>query len=272
MKERFTVNRIFDYILFVIFILVFLFLTSPIVMLFIKGTAAIPVCLKSKEVIFSIFLSLRTSLISTACCLLLAVPAAYYVLGIKRLKKIIIRILCIPMSLPHIVSGIALLLLLGRMGMGDFLNNYLNIDFIFTTQGIVLAQIFVNLPFAFRQILASFEDMNKKKIFVAKTLGCNNIQVFYYIIIPLLKNSLLSVIIMTWCRALGEYGAVIMIAGATKMKTEIIPTSIMLNMSTGELDLAIGISAILIIISVTCMIVFEYLFNKQDKGRKYAEN
>lgn len=173
------------------------------------------------------------------------------------------------MSLPHIVSGIALLLLFGRMGIGDFLNNYLNIDFIFTRQGIILAQIFVNLPFAVKQTVTAFEDINKKVLFVAKTLGCNDIQVFLYIILPLLKNTLLSVIIMTWTRALGEYGAVIMVAGATKMKTEIIPTSIMLNMSTGDLDLAIGISAVLIIISISCMLIFEYLFNK---GKKYAEN
>lgn len=272
MKEKFTVNKVFDYFLFIIFILVFLFLTSPIVMLIIKGAAAIPVSLKSREVIFSIFLSLKTSLISTAFCMFLAVPCAYSIFRMKKFKSIIMHILCIPMSLPHIVSGIALLLLFGRMGIGDFLYNYLNIDFIFTRQGIVLAQIFVNLPFAVKQIMISFEDMNKKMIFVAKTLGCNDMQVFWHIVIPLLKNTLLSVIIMTWSRALGEYGAVIMIAGATKMKTEIIPTSIMLNMSTGDLDLAVGISAVLIIISVSCMIIFEYLFNKENKGKKYAEN
>ena len=269
MKGKFAVNKIFHYILFMIFILVFIFLTSPIIMLIIKGAAAVPVCLKSKEIRFSIFLSLRTSVISTVFCIVTAIPSAYFIFETEKFKKIIIQILCIPMSLPHIVSGIALLLLFGRMGIGDFLNNYLNIDFIFTRQGIILAQIFVNLPFAVKQTVTAFEDINKKVLFVAKTLGCNDIQVFLYIILPLIKNTLLSVIIMTWARALGEYGAVIMVAGATKMKTEIIPTSIMLNMSTGDLDLAIGISAVLIIISISCMLIFEYLFNK---GKKYAEN
>ena len=269
MKGKFTVNKIFYYVLFLIFILVFLFLTSPILMLIIKGAAAIPVCLGSREIRFSIFLSLRTSVISTFLCIGLAVPTAYFIFKMNKFKKIIIQILSVPMSLPHIVSGIALLLLFGRMGMGDFLNNYLNLDFVFARQGIILAQVFVNLPFAIKQTVTAFGDVNKKMLFAAKTLGCNDIQVFWHIILPLLKNSLLSVVVMTWARALGEYGAVIMVAGATKMKTEIIPTSIMLNMSTGDLDLAVGISAILIIISISCMIIFEYLFNK---GKKYAEN
>jgi len=67
---------------------------------------------------------------------------------------------------------------------------------------------------------------------------------------------------MTWSRALGEFGAVAMIAGSTRMKTEIIPTSIYLNMSTGDVDLAVGIAVILIIISLSCMTVFEVLFNR----------
>lgn len=268
MRKIFIINKIFDCIIFCIFIFVFLFLMFPLIMLIIRGISAVPFCLKSKEILFSIFLSLETSLISTTFCILLAVPSAYYIFNRQKFKKSIMQIMYIPMSLPHIVSGIALLLLFGRMGIGDFLSSYFNIDFIFTKQGIVLAQIFVNLPFAIKLFLVSLEEINEKMLFVSRTLGCTRIQVFYYIIIPLLKNSLLSVIIMTWSRSLGEYGAVIMVAGATKMKTEIIPTSIMINMSTGNLDLAIGISTILIIISVSCMCLFEYLFANKLKGRK----
>jgi len=72
---------------------------------------------------------------------------------------------------------------------------------------------------------------------------------------------------MTWSRALGEFGAVAMLAGSTRMKTEIIPTSIYLNMSTGDVDLAVGIAVILIIISLTCMTVFEVVFNREAKGK-----
>lgn len=272
MKNSNYINKIFNFILLMIFIIVFLFLSSPIIILLINGVPAVSKCLKSKEVLFAITLSLKTSLISTSLCILLGIPTAYFIYSRLILKKLITQILYIPMSLPHIVSGIGLLILFGRLGIGSFLSEYFKIDFIFTKQGIVLAQIFVNLPFAIKLLVVSFENISQKTLFVSRTLGCNKFQVFYYIILPLLKNGLLSAVIMIWCRALGEYGAVLMVAGTTKMKTEIIPTSIMLNMSTGDLDLAIGISSILIIISVTCMILFEYLFNNKKKEEIYVED
>ena len=90
MKGKFAVNKIFHYTLFMIFILVFIFLTSPIIMLIIKGAAAVPVCLKSKEIRFSIFLSLRTSVISTVFCIVTAIPSAYFIFKTEKFKKIII--------------------------------------------------------------------------------------------------------------------------------------------------------------------------------------
>ncbi len=94
-------------------------------------------------------------------------------------------------------------------------------------------------------------------IFVAHTLGCNSWEAFRFIILPNLKTGIISATVMTWSRALGEFGAVAMIAGSTRMKTEIIPTSIYLNMSTGDIDIAIGIAVILIFISLTCLMLFE---------------
>lgn len=141
------------------------------------------------------------------------------------------------MSLPHLVSGIALLLLFGRMGLGDFIYKILKLDFVFTKQGVVLAQVFVNLPLTIKILHTSLNESNEKMVFVARTLGCS------------------------------EFGAVAMIADSTRMKTEIIPTSIYLNMSTGDIDIAIGIAVILIFISLTCLMFFEIFFNREvDKN------
>ncbi|HIE4362260.1 TPA: ABC transporter permease subunit, partial [Clostridioides difficile] len=107
----------------------------------------------------------------------------------------------------------------------------------------------------------------EKMIFVARTLGCNSWEAFKFIILPNLKTGIISATVMTWSRALGEFGAVAMIAGSTRMKTEIIPTSIYLNMSTGDIDIAIGIAVILIFISLTCLMLFEIFFNREvDKN------
>lgn len=250
------------------FAIVFLFIISPLFMLIIKGLSYVPICLNSVEVQFAIVLSIKTSLISTIVCLLLAIPAAYF-LHITKLpfKKLLIQIINLPMSLPHLVSGIALLLLFGRMGIGDYLYKILKLDFVFTRQGIVLAQVFVNLPLTIKILLTSLNDGNEKMVFVARTLGCNRWEAFKFIILPNLKIGIISATVMTWSRALGEFGAVAMIAGSTRMKTEIIPTSIYLNMSTGDIDIAVGIAVILIFISLACLMFFEIFFNREvDKN------
>lgn len=237
-------------------------------MLIIKGISYVPICLKSVEVQYTITLSIKTSLISTIVCLLLAIPVAYF-LHITKLpfKKLIIQIINLPMSLPHLVSGIALLLLFGRMWIGDSIYKIFKLDFIFTKQGIVLAQVFVNLPLTIKILHTSLNESNEKMIFVARTLGCNSWEAFRFIILPNLKTGIISATVMTWSRALGEFGAVAMIAGSTRMKTEIIPTSIYLNMSTGDIDIAIGIAVILIFISLTCLMLFEIFFNREvDKN------
>ncbi|HGM3508199.1 TPA: ABC transporter permease [Clostridioides difficile] len=237
-------------------------------MLIIKGLSYVPICLNSMEVQYAIALSIRTSLISTIVCILLAIPTAYF-LHITKLpfKKLIIQIINLPMSLPHLVSGIALLLLFGRMGLGDFIYKILKLDFVFTKQGIVLAQVFVNLPLTIKILHTSLNESNEKMVFVARTLGCNSWEAFRFIILPNLKIGIISATVMTWSRALGEFGAVAMIAGSTRMKTEIIPTSIYLNMSTGDIDIAIGIAVILIFISLTCLMFFEIFFNREvDKN------
>ncbi|HBE9958001.1 TPA: ABC transporter permease [Clostridioides difficile] len=261
-------NKFFTTLLTGFFAIVFLFIVSPLLMLIIKGISYVPICLKSVEVQYAITLSIKTSLISTIVCLLLAIPVAYF-LHITKLpfKKLIIQIINLPMSLPHLVSGIALLLLLGRMGIGDSIYKIFKLDFIFTKQGIVLAQIFVNLPLTIKILHTSLNESNEKMIFVARTLGCNSWEAFRFIILPNLKTGIISATVMTWSRALGEFGAVAMIAGSTRMKTEIIPTSIYLNMSTGDIDIAIGIAVILIFISLTCLMLFEIFFNREvDKN------
>lgn len=257
-------NKIFDVLLTVFFVLVLLFIVSPLGVLIIRGLSYVPVCLGSEEVKFAIVLSMKTSFISTVICLILALPTSYF-LHTKNIpfKKLVVQVINLPMSLPHLVSGIALLLLFGKLGIGNDLKQIFNLDFVFTKQGIVLAQVFVNLSLTIKILNTALSESNEKMVFVARTLGCNSWQAFKYITLPNLKRGIISATVMTWSRALGEFGAVAMIAGSTRMKTEIIPTSIYLNMSTGDIDIAVGIAVILIIISITCMTIFEVLFNRE---------
>lgn len=232
-----------------------------------EGLSLLPEAIRTKEVQFAIGLSLQTSVMSTIICLLLAGPVAHYLYRAKY-RQLLMPILYLPLALPHIVSGVALLLFFGYMGIGEWLETWLNLSFIFTKEGIVLAQVFVNLPFAIRLITMGLEGLNHKQLFVARTLGANKYQCFYHVTLPLLKPTLISVVVLTWSRALGEFGAVLMVAGSTRMKTEILPTSIMLNLSTGDLDLALSIAVILMVISLSCSFIFEYIL-KPNKNVSY---
>ena len=254
---------------YLVLILTSLFLIVPLVMLIKEGVGYIAPSLSSEEVIFSILLSLKTTVIATLICILFAIPTSYRLyVGGGAFQRIMTNILYLPMSLPHLVSGMALLMLYGRRGIGDFLYNTFHIDFIFTQSGIVLALVFVNLPFAINMVLTTLEESNRKMVFVARTLGCNEVQAFFRITLPTISRTLISTTVMTWSRALGEFGAVIMVAGTTRLKTEVLPTAIYLNMATGDLDLASGISVILIIISLSCLLLFEVLLPAKPRKKK----
>ena len=251
-------NKIFNIILWLVLVLTIIFLIGPLIALLIQGIGYVKTALQSEEIIFSIKLSLKTSIISTVICLLVSIPASYTIYKSKY-KKVIENLIYTPMSLPHLVSGIALLLLFGNRGIGKFLVDNFNLDFVYTVNGIVLAQVFVNLSFSIQIILNALEEIDKKTIFVSRTLGCNELQSFIYIVIPSLKRGIMSSAVMNWSRALGEFGAVMMLAGTTRMRTEVLPTAIYLNMATGDLNLAIGTSIILITLSLVSMALFNAL-------------
>ncbi len=239
-----------------------LFLLIPLVLLVSRGINSVMTCIKSEEIIFSIRLSLITSSISTLLCLIISLPSSYCLARLsKGYDKIASVLIFLPMSLPHLVSGIALLLFLGNSGMGRMLSKF-GIEFVFTKKGIVAAQVFVNMPFMIKILKTAIEDSGSKMEFISRTLGCSRFQSFIYVVIPQIKSSILSSAVIVWSRALGEFGAVIMLAGTTRMKTEVLPTAIFLNMSTGDLDIAIGTATILISISLLSMLLFEIIERK----------
>lgn len=258
-------NRIFKYVLAIILILVTIFTFMPLGLLMVRGVCKIQDSLKSIEVIYAIKLSLVTSSISTLVSLILSLPVAYiFARNRSKFIKGLSFLIFLPMSLPHIVAGIALILFLGNQGIGSILAKF-GLDFVFTRSGIVLAQIFVNLPFMIKVLKTAIEESSGDMAFVSRTLGANSFQTFRYITIPLIRKSIISAVVITWSRAMGEFGAVMMLAGATSMKTEVIPTSIFMSMSTGDLSGAMGTATILILISFLSTILFEYI-NNRDRG------
>ncbi|MBN1166437.1 MAG: ABC transporter permease subunit [Methanospirillaceae archaeon] len=211
----------------------------------------------SHEIQFAIYLSLVTSLISTLLCILTAVPAAYALARYEFFGKITLKmVLDMPLALPPLVAGVGLLLFFGTTPLGQTLAE-IGLVFVFTPLGIIIAQYFVNLPFMLRIMRSTFESISPRYEYVAKTLGCSNIRAIWWVTIPMASNGLLAGSVITWAKGIGEFGAALMIAGATRMVTETLPISLFLNMSCGKLNYAMSAATILIVISVVSLYIFE---------------
>jgi molybdate transport system permease protein len=211
----------------------------------------------SSEILFAILLSLATASVSTFLCIIIGIPAAY---ALARYsfpgKNVVNAALDMPLALPPLVAGLGLLLLFGTTSMGRWLAD-VGLVFVFTPLGIIVAQFFVNFPYMIRIMRSSFATINPRYEYVAMTLGCTDAQAVWRVTLPMSADGLFAGSVITWAKGIGEFGAVLLIAGAIKFKTETLPIALFLNMSTGNLEMAIAAAALLILISVGALYVFE---------------
>jgi molybdate transport system permease protein len=258
-RVRLPGNQIFQGVLVTIIFLLLLLVFSAIVNVVWKGAGGLAVSLATEEIQFAIRLSFFTSITSTLICILFAIPVAY---GLERLKipgrNLISTILDLPMSLPPLVSGVALLLLLGNTEVGRSLAEH-GLKFVFSVKGIILAQFFIITPYMIRVLKSTMADISPRLEFVARTLGCSQWQAFIRVTLPLARNGILAGLVICWARAIGEFGCSLMLAGATRMKTETLPIALFLNMSVGDLEMAMASATCLIAISLMALLIFELL-------------
>jgi molybdate transport system permease protein len=213
--------------------------------------------LSSPEIGYAIKLSLITSVISTGLCAIVAIPMGFVLSrGLIPFQRPLAMILMLPLSLPPLVAGVALLLFFARTPVGTGLSD-VGIDIVYTQLGIIIAQWFVNLPYLIRVMRSSFSMISPRYEHIAKTLGCTDFQAFWHITLPMARAGLISGLVITWSKAMGEFGAVLMLAGATRMHTETLPIALFLNMATGDLDIAITTACILLGIAAVTMFFFE---------------
>ncbi|MEA4924343.1 MAG: ABC transporter permease [Syntrophomonadaceae bacterium] len=263
-------NRLFQLLLGLIILILFIFIFFALANIVWKGIAGLANSIASPEIQFAIKLSLFTSFTSTVICVVLAIPVAY---GLERYSfpghRLVSVVLNIPLSLPPLVCGVALLLLFGTTGFGQFLAER-GLRFIFSVNGIILAQFFIIIPYMVRILKSTIADINPRLEFVARTLGCTQWQAFYKITLPLAKNGIIAGLVISWARAIGEFGCSLMVAGATRMITETLPVALYLNMSIGDLQMAMASATVLIIISLISLLVFEMAGGKQHAASRIS--
>jgi len=227
-----------------------LFVTLPVASLFLRiSPEAFLRSLAEPVVLDALSLSLATATVSTAIVVVFGTPLALVnARHDYRGRDIVDTLTDLPIVLPPAVAGIALLMAFGRRGVvGQYLDVF-GIHIAFTTVAVVLAQVFVASPFYIRQAKASFEAVDRLYEDAARTLGASPWTVALRITVPLAWGGLVSGAILSFARALGEFGATIMFAGNFQGKTQTMPLAIYTTMQ-GDLDAAISLAIILVVIS-----------------------
>ena len=203
----------------------------------------------------AIQLSLTTTLYATATTIAAGTPIAYLIARRRFPGRILVDTLIdLPMVLPPAVAGIALLVAFGRRGLlGPFLDNA-NIDLAFSTSAVILAQIFVAGPFYVKTAITAFSSVDREVEQAASVDGAGAFGVFLRITLPLSWNILFSGAVMTWARALGEFGATILFAGNFPGITQTMPLAIYIGFET-DFNAALTLSVILLAISFLVLII-----------------
>ncbi|NLD57231.1 MAG: molybdate ABC transporter permease subunit [Methanomicrobiales archaeon] len=243
----------------VLIAVVALYLVLPIVALFFRTTPELFFAsLADPEVISALTLSLTTSVISLLIVILVGTPFAYIHCRNTYPGKVIVdTIIDLPLVLPPAVAGMALLVLYGRSGLIGRYADLFGISIAFTTLAVIMAQIFVASPFYLRQAKSLFDQLDPAYELTARTLGASPARVFATVVVPLTTGGLVSGAVMTFGRALGEFGATIMFAGNLPGVTQTMPLAVYVNMA-GEFNVGLTISILLVLISFAIMIAVRY--------------
>jgi molybdate transport system permease protein len=211
--------------------------------------------LMSQDTLEALRLSLQASLSATALALVLGVPLAWVYARVDFPGRNVLRALTtLPMVLPPVVGGIALLLAFGRRGLlGSWLDSAFGITLPFTTAGVVMAETFVAMPFLVLTVEAGLRSMDRRYEEAASTLGANRWTIFTRVTLPLIAPSLFAGAVLCWARALGEFGATITFAGNFPGVTQTMPLAVYLLLETNP-ESSFILSLVLLLVSLLVLI------------------
>ncbi len=205
--------------------------------------------LSQADIHSAITLSLVAATVSSAVAVAVAIPSAY---ALARLdfpgKRLVDTFIDLPMVLTPIALG-TLILMSWNTAFGSLLASF-GLTVPFTMAGVILAQFTVVVAISVRMLKATFEQINPRQEQVARLLGCSAFGSFCHITLPLARRGIVAAVILTWARAVGEFGATVMVAGTAKGQTATLPSSIYLAMSMADLPRAVTLVVILIGISL----------------------
>lgn len=240
------------------------FIAIPLLALFLRiSPADFLTNLNRAQVIQAINLSLLTSLTTTGVTLLLGTPVAYLLAQRRsRFYRMVDTLIDLPTVLPPSVAGVALLIAFGRRGLFGTFFTALDIGIPFTTLAVVMAQTFIAAPYYVKAAAIGFASIDLELKQAAELDGASRWQVFRHIVLPLSWTALLSGSVMTWARALGEFGATIIFAGNFPGRTQTMPLAIYIGFEI-DLNVALALAVILVCFSFLTLIVVKSILHRR---------
>ncbi|PJF40770.1 MAG: molybdate ABC transporter permease subunit [Phototrophicales bacterium] len=262
LPERYIVGKL---LLIVLALVAILLLVLPLVVLLMRGVqtrgweglpgAGIP---------DAIYVSLLTSTTAIVATMTFGTPLAYLLARWRiPLKNIWIVFVQLPIVLPPAVAGLALLVTLGRRGLlGPILGEF-GVSLPFTTAAVVIAQIFVAAPFYIRAALVGFQEIDHEIEDAARVDGASGWVLFWFITLPMAQRGLAAGLILSWARALGEFGATLVFAGSRPGSTQTMP-SLVYNIMERDIDAAIWTGLLLVGVALIAMLLSQWLVRGQQ--------
>ena len=211
--------------------------------------------LGSRVVLDALWISLVTSIAAAAISILLGVPLAW-VLSRTDLpgRRVVRAIVTLPMVLPPVVGGAALLFALGRRGLvGEPLESAIGLVLPFSIWGVIIANVFVAMPFVVVTVEGALRASNVRFEDAARSLGATPLTVFRRVTLPAIRPSLVAGGVLAWARALGEFGATITFAGNLQGRTQTLPLAVFVALESDR-DLAVAISLLMVVISLLILL------------------
>lgn len=246
--------------------LALLLLITPLLGLLLRVPwQRMPELLGTPVVTTALKLSLTTAATSTAISLVLGLPLAWVLArGHSPVFAVLRSLVTLPMVLPPVIGGVALLVVLGRRGViGHYLYDWFGLSLPFTTPAVVVAQTFVAMPFLVVSVEGSLASVDRRHEVAAATLGCTRWQAFRRVTLPIVLPGVSAGAVLCFARALGEFGATITFAGSFPGTTQTLPIAAYLAMETDP-DAAIAVAALLLGV---CLAVLLTLRTRWVSGR-----
>ncbi|MBR1478167.1 MAG: molybdate ABC transporter permease subunit [Lachnospiraceae bacterium] len=210
-----------------------------------------------------LIISFKVSIVATILTTVLALPLALFITGLRRTRQVFDALLSLPLVLPPTVVGFFLLILFGSNSiLGRFLER-INIDVVFSTKGAVIAAFVISFPIIYRNARTAFEQIDTDLVDAARLMGYDGIRLFLNVYVPLTFHELMTGVIIAFARAIGEFGATIMIAGNIPGRTRTMSVAVYTAMQSGNRELAYMWTVVILLLSFGVLLLLGHFAGRQ---------